>query len=141
MIKPLNLTSKGGNNMKKEETDLLKRCGTENPFTVPEGYFANFTEQLMDKLPEREIQPAPQLTLWARVKPWVYMAAMFCGLMLSVRMFVGEKETQSPAAGTIGDMEFSEVPDEYIDPIVDQAMMDDYTLYEYLTDADTEIYK
>ena len=51
--------------MKKEETDLLKRCGTENPFTVPEGYFANFTEQLMDKLPEREIQPAPQLTLWA----------------------------------------------------------------------------
>ena len=26
--------------MKKEETDLLKRCGTENPFTVPEGYFA-----------------------------------------------------------------------------------------------------
>ena len=102
--------------MKKEETDLLKRCGTENPFTVPEGYFANFTEQLMDKLPEREIQPAPQLTLWARVKPWVYMAAMFCGLMLSVRMFVGEKETQSPAAGTMGDMEFSEVPDEYIDP-------------------------
>ena len=136
-----NLTSKGGNNMKKEETDLLKRCGTENPFTVPEGYFANFTEQLMDKLPEREIQPAPQLTLWARVKPWVYMAAMFCGLMLSVRMFVGEKETQSPAAGTMGDMVFSEVPDEYIDPIVDQTMMDDYTLYEYLTDADTEIYK
>mgnify|MGYP001368963277 FL=1 len=127
--------------MKKEETDLLKRCGTENPFTVPEGYFANFTEQLMDKLPEREIQPALQLTLWARVKPWVYMAAMFCGLMLSVRMFVGEKETQSPAAGTMGDMEFSEVPDEYIDPIVDQTMMDDYTLYEYLTDADTEIYK
>ena len=40
--------------MKKEETDLLKRCGTENPFTVPEGYFANFTEQLMDKLPEKE---------------------------------------------------------------------------------------
>ena len=109
--------------MKKEETDLLKRCGTENPFTVPEGYFANFTEQLMDKLPEREIQPAPQLTLWARVKPWVYMAAMFCGLMLSVRMFVGEKETQSPAAGTMGDMVFSEVPDEYIDPIVDQTMI------------------
>ena len=68
-------------------------------------------------------------------------AGMFCGLMLSVRMFVGEKEAQSPAAGTMGDMEFSEVPDEYIDPIVDQAMMDDYTLYEYLTDADTEIYK
>ena len=53
--------------MKKEETDLLKRCGTENPFTVPEGYFERFTEQLMEKLPEREAQPAPKLTLWPRV--------------------------------------------------------------------------
>ena len=123
--------------MKKEETDLLKRCGTENPFTVPEGYFEHFTEQLMEKLPEREIQPAPRLTLWTRVKPWV---AMFCGLMLSVRMFVGEKKTQSPAA--VPEMtDFSEVPDEYIDPIVNQTMMDDYTLYQYLTDADMEIYK
>ncbi|MDR3795629.1 hypothetical protein [Phocaeicola sp.] len=126
--------------MKKEETDLLKRCGTENPFTVPEGYFERFTEQLMEKLPEREAQPAPKLTLWTRVKPWVYMAAMFCGLMLSVRMFVGEKQSQSPAA-TSETTNFTEVPDEYIDPIVNQTMMDDYTLYQYLTDADTEIYK
>lgn len=124
----------------KEETDLLKRCGTENPFTVPEGYFERFTEQLMEKLPEREAQPAPKLTLWTRVKPWVYMAAMFCGLMLSVRMFVGEKQSQSPAA-TSETTDFTEVPDEYIDPIVNQTMMDDYTLYQYLTDADTEIYK
>ena len=126
--------------MKKEETDLLKRCGTENPFTVPEGYFERFTEQLMEKLPEREAQPAPKLTLWTRVKPWVYMAAMFCGLMLSVRMFVGEKQSQSPAA-TSETTDFTEVPDEYTDPIVNQTMMDDYTLYQYLTDADTEIYK
>lgn len=126
--------------MKKEETDLLKRCGTENPFTVPEGYFERFTEQLMEKLPEREAQPAPKLTLWTRVKPWVYMAAMFCGLMLSVRIFVGEKQSQSPAA-TSETTDFTEVPDEYIDPIVNQTMMDDYTLYQYLTDADTEIYK
>ena len=126
--------------MKKEETDLLKRCGTENPFTVPEGYFERFTEQLMEKLPEREAQPAPKLTLWTRVKPWVYMAAMFCGLMLSVRMFVGEKQSQSPAA-TSETTDFTEVPDEYIDPTVNQTMMDDYTLYQYLTDADTEIYK
>ncbi len=126
--------------MKKEETDLLKRCGAENPFTVPEGYFERFTEQLMEKLPEREAQPAPKLTLWTRVKPWVYMAAMFCGLMLSVRMFVGEKQSQSPAA-TSETTDFTEVPDEYIDPIVNQTMMDDYTLYQYLTDADTEIYK
>ena len=125
----------------KEENELRKKYGAPNPFSVPEGYFENLAGKVMEQLPEKESQPQPEVTMWERVRPWVYMAAMFCGLMLSVRMFVGEKETQSPAAGTMGDMEFSEVPDEYIDPIVDQTMMDDYTLYEYLTDADTEIYK
>ena len=26
----------------KEEDELLRKCGTKNPFTVPEGYFENF---------------------------------------------------------------------------------------------------
>ena len=127
--------------MGKEE-NILRKVGTKNPFWVPDHYFEEVTQEIMSKLPEKEpMLTMSEPTMWERVKPWLYMAAMFCGLMLSVRMFVGEKEAQSPAAGTMGDMEFSEVPDEYIDPIVDQTMMDDYTLYEYLTDADTEIYK
>lgn len=77
--------------MKKEETNLLNRCGKENPFKVPEGYFENFAEQLMDKLPEKAPVEAPDITLWMRIRPWVYMAAMFCGIMLMVRTFVGEK--------------------------------------------------
>ena len=36
---------------------------------------------------------------------------------------------------------FQKCPMNTSTPIVDQTMMDDYTLYEYLTDADTEIYK
>ena len=124
----------------KEDKDLLKKYGKKNPFTVPEGYFQNFNERLMEQLPEKEVISEPEIRTWDRIKPWVYMAAMFCGLMLSVRMFVGEKQSQSSAA-TSETTDFTEVPDEYIDPIVNQTMMDDYTLYQYLTDADTEIYK
>ena len=34
----------------KEEDELLRKCGTKNPFTVPEGYFENFSKELMEKL-------------------------------------------------------------------------------------------
>ena len=68
------------------------------------------------------------------------MAAMFCGLMLSVRFFVGSPDRDAPVSLS-ETVESSEFPDEYIDPIVKQAMMDDYTLYQYLTNADSEIYK
>ena len=40
----------------KEEDELLKKCGTKNPFMVPEGYFDNFSKELMNKLPEKDFQ-------------------------------------------------------------------------------------
>lgn len=68
------------------------------------------------------------------------MAAMFCGLMFGVRVMVNQ--SKHPVSSQNGHTEtFSEIPDEYIDPIVNQTMMDDYTLYQYLTDANTEIYQ
>ena len=75
--------------------------------------------------------------MWERVKPWVYMVAMFCGLMFSIRVIVGEKP-ENKTDYTIESI--SELPDEYIEPLMEQTMMDDYTLYQYLTDADTPIY-
>lgn len=124
----------------KEENELRKKYGAPNPFTVPEGYFENLAGKVMEQLPEKESQPQPEVTMWERVRPWVYMAAMFCGLMFGVRVMVNQSKL--PVSSQNGHTEtFSEIPDEYIDPIVNQTMMDDYTLYQYLTDANTEIYQ
>ena len=35
----------------KEEDKLLRKVGTTNPFTVPEGYFENLTSEVMNRLP------------------------------------------------------------------------------------------
>lgn len=116
-----------------KDKDLLKRYGRKAPYSLPEGYFDDFADKLMEKLPEREVAPEPKVTLWTRIKPWVYMAAMFCGLMLSVRMLVGTDAVQETdtSAETIAGYSMEE-----LDVIMDKTMMDDYTLYKYLTEAD-----
>lgn len=122
----------------KEEDELLKKYGTQNPFTVPEDYFRNFQKELMNRLPDKEHTFAPEsITTWQRIKPWVYMTAMFCGLMFTVRVVVGPPKQDTPIFTAAETEQFS---DEYIETILDHSMMDDYTLYQYLTDADSDMY-
>ena len=126
----------------KEDTELKNRVGKENPFKVPEGYFENIVPEIMKQLPEAEVQEEVEVTMWERVKPWVYMVAMFCGLMFGLRVMMMDKPVNKEMNTDNVSMTDSVqgIPDEYIDSILDQAMMDDYTLYMYLTDADLEIY-
>lgn len=117
-----------------KEDNILKKAGTDNPFSVPDHYFEDFSRNLMAKLPEKEPLPLPEEpTLWQRVKPWIYMAAMFCGIMLSVRVFVGEPQKEEIPHINVADAE--NIPDEDWEIIIDRTMMDDYTIYQYLTDA------
>lgn len=126
----------------KEDTELKKKIGKENPFKVPEDYFENVVSEIMKQLPEAEAQESVEITMWERVKPWVYMVAMFCGLMFGLRVMMMDKpvnkEINTDNVSMTDSLE--DTPDEYIDSILDQAMMDYYTLYMYLTDADLEIY-
>ena len=123
----------------KEDMNLKNKFGTENHFTVPEDYFKNLVPNIMEQLPEVEENPAPPIRLWDRVKPWMYMAAMFMGLFFTIRAVVGNGSSIN-GEDTLNNEQFTEIPDEYIDPVIDQMMVDDYTLYVYLTDADASIY-
>ncbi len=123
--------------MGKEDL-ILKKVGTKNPFNVPDGYFDNFTKELMNQLPEKEmVMVSSEITLWQRVKPWVYMTAMFCGIMLSVRIFVGEP--QKDEFPVITQAEAESISEEEWNIIVKNSMINDYDLYKYLTDADSSI--
>ena len=46
-----------------EEKYIEERVGKRNPFRVPDGYFDQFPEQLMNSLPKR--QPKAKL-IWLR---------------------------------------------------------------------------
>ena len=116
------------------EEKILQKIGKKNPFTVPENYFENFTQELMDKLPAKEaVLQTEAPTLWQRVKPWLYMAAMFCGIILSVRIFVGNPQQEE---FPISQAEAEMLPEEEWENFMRRSFNDDYETYQFLTEAD-----
>ena len=122
----------------KEENNLLRKVGKKDHFRVPDRYFEDFSKELMNNLPEKETFDATQeITMWQRVKPWLYMTAMFCGIMLSVKLFVGDSQQEEFIS--IPPIEAESLTDEDWKHLIDQSMIDDYSLYELLTDTENNI--
>lgn len=74
--------------------DSIKEAGAgpDAGMSVPEGYFDGFCARMEDMLPERPELEQPQgevipATMWTRIRPYVYMAAMFAGVWLMLQMF------------------------------------------------------
>lgn len=78
---------------KLEEIDRKR-----NPFKVPDNYFARLNEEIMNHLPEKEIVPPRTVSLWEKVKPWVYMAAMFVGLYITIQFLTRQADNGNVAS-------------------------------------------
>ena len=77
----------------KTEQNNLDRLKGKNPFTVPEGYMEGLTANIMSQLPEREPEEeVKKVSLMDRVRPWLYMAAVFAGLGLFFKVLVGPED-------------------------------------------------
>lgn len=132
---------KRGERRMKEEDILMKKLGKENPFKVPEGYFENLTSEVMNKLPEKEKVSFEEehISIWTRVKPFLYLAAMFVGAALIIQ--VASSDHKSAAVDDVAVVEMVDteaISDEMLDVALDRAMLDDYSLYVYLSDASVE---
>ena len=118
--------------MKKGE-DILKKINRNDGMTVPEGFFEDFAAKMEAMLPERPEAEQPRRiehrTTWQRVRPYVYMAAMFAGIWCMLKMFT----MMGP-----GNIDLS------IDKnhILTDALSDDNFVYEYIIDDlnDSELF-
>lgn len=73
----------------KEEEKLTERYGRDGGWTVPEGFFSTFEQEMMDQLPSYPETPRPvKMTTWRRIQPYVYLAAMFAGIWLMMQVFI-----------------------------------------------------
>lgn len=75
-----------------QDSDILRKVGGNDGITVLEGYFADFAAKMAERLPERAELEFPEKiitvkTPWQRVRPYVYLAAMFAGIWCMLKMF------------------------------------------------------
>lgn len=75
-------------NEMNQEQKLKDKFGIEGGWKVPDGYFDNFHKEMSQQLPPYPEAPKiPELTMWQRLKPYVYLAAMFAGIWLMMNVF------------------------------------------------------
>ncbi len=73
----------------EKNSDILDKIAGRSGMTVPDGFFEDFTRQMQAKLPEKQDETAKVLpsSMWQRIRPYAYMAAMFGGIWCMVKMF------------------------------------------------------
>ena len=116
--------------MEKEKIYKIDEREPRRPFTVPEGYFDNLTQNIMAALPEHESLYSTKITVtpWMRIRPYLYAAAAFAGIFFCIKAAVGIT-SRNNAAETAQAEETIIYSDEYIDSFLETAMIDDYTIY------------
>ncbi len=74
--------------MKREDSTILEKYGKNPGFKVPENFFEDFNKRMTEMLPDVEITPVDvKPTMWQRLKPLIYMAAMFAGVWCMMQVF------------------------------------------------------
>lgn len=108
--------------------DNIKAEGKHQvPFKTPENYFEQFESQMMAQLPEKEISTAPSISMWKRIKPIVYLAAMFAAAIWGINLFAPQKQH-------VNRPEMAMVTDKESESVAMAMTVDDYSLYEYMND-------
>lgn len=73
--------------MKDEKSDILAKVGRDSGFKVPENYFSDFASKMEKQLSEHEVIPEIKPTMWTKLRPYVYMTAMFAGIWCMMWIF------------------------------------------------------
>lgn len=109
------------------EKDIEMRCGKQNPFTVPAGYFDSLTDRVMANLPQNnvvELKPR-------RHNYWKEFTAVAAACIAGVVIFVHtNKADDNNLANTGTEIEYDE---QYQMDMMEYAMMDGNDVYAYLS--------
>lgn len=136
----------------KDERNNLESLKGKNPFSVPEGYLEGLTTQIMSQLPEKPpMEQTKSVSLMERIRPWLYMAAVFAGLGLFFKGIVAVLPTGTDTsshsllvktevpADSLDTLEETEEDEEYLEYI--EAQYTHYLLAEELALSEENVKK
>ena len=114
---------------KKENT--LDRLKGKQPFRVPDGYMEGLTNRIMESLPEPPVMEAESVSLVERIRPWLYLAAVFAGMGLFFKAIIGvDIAREDTLSDTL--LVRSEVPSASLEAIESEAAQEEADYLEYI---------
>jgi len=126
----------------KYEEEILKKCGKGNPFRVPEGYFDNLSQRIMNSLPEKDMSVRPLMSVAVARRHHrlllrlTSIAAACIGLMFVIGLYVHRSDKSLQIAKMESKVKVEQLSDQDVESMVHSSHMDDYTLYQYLSDSE-----
>ena len=116
--------------MKREDSTILEKYGKDPGFKVPENFFEDFNKRMTEMLPEVEITPVDiKPTMWQRVRPLVYLAAMFAGVWCMMSVFNHFNGTQTDSVGAVAEKLIDDKSN--VDEFLMSGSVSDYDLINY----------
>ena len=123
--------------MTERENSILERFGNRNPFRVPDGYFEGFADDLMNRLPDKTDSETKVISFYNRVKPWLYLAAMFAGIMVLFNIYNKSFMSDNVGKDTLTSVKvgLDDVEDTVFFEIIEDMFVDTY-LVSYINDME-----
>lgn len=122
----------------KDIKEILPDCSKRDGLKVPEGYFEDFAARMCASLPERPELDVKAIvkprTVWQRIRPYAYMAAMFAGVWCMLKMFTMMSHNPS-------DINFDNDPilsEAATNEVIVSEIIDDITPYEFYNEFTDE---
>ncbi len=123
----------------REEDIIRKKFGKKEPFTVPENYFADFADRLMNELPEKNApvvnKPAAKVR---HLRYWLATAAVLCSVAVTGAWVYLRQASASktPVASVSVEHDLNVTPETesvYMEDMLDYALVDNSEIAMYLT--------
>ena len=122
-------------------------CRKKNPYKVPEGYFEDFTGRMMAQIPACEdvLQEKSQedstkeevlhISFYTRIKPYLYLAATFCGLYFGIQVFKYQSEKiQNRNNEITAQQESQAIRDQFVEDFCNYVDIDHEDIYACVTE-------
>jgi hypothetical protein len=146
MIKPMTtrIVKESKKTDMQEEDIIRKKDSGRTPFKTPDGYFENFTERLMARLPESTpAKPDPKvfkMNILRRVVRYA-AAAVVTGICIGAGVYLYNRPVAMPSEQAVVQKEVvakssdNTYSDDYLDEAMQYEMLDNTEIAYYLTEA------
>lgn len=115
--------------MTKKENIKIEQFGRENPFTVPEGYFSQLQQNIMDSLPEKETKVIKMAPRRRFLVPVISVAASVLVAICGISIWFNKTANVSDSDMNVA---LYEQCSDSNDDMENYIMMDNEDIYAYM---------